>query len=298
MRDLPLVASLIFDTPLMVHRRKANTILSAIGPRILDGFELRAADIPRQDRQEPMAARGAARYYSGGGYLWNFGIAVLPIVGTLVRRGSWLDAESGLLSYRAILASVNEMLADPAVSGIMLEMDSHGGEANGCFDLARRIRELSEHYDKPVWAHVNECAASAGYAIASAADEIWIPTTGEAGSIGVLAAHIDLSESDKMNGVRWTYIFAGEQKADGNMHEPLSDRARETIQADVNALYSMFIDLVSQHRGIPAKKIRATEAQTYRGRDAIDEGLADEFGTFDEALNAFAEYVDTLQTQP
>ncbi|RUU95893.1 S49 family peptidase [Mesorhizobium sp. M6A.T.Cr.TU.017.01.1.1] len=292
-RDLPLIASLVFDTPLLVHRRKANTILAAIGPRILDGFELTTSDVPKPERA---ARAGAGRSYRGGGYMSSYGIAVLPILGTLVRRGSWLDSMSGLASYEEIGAAFDEMMLDPAVRGVMLEMDSPGGEAGGCFDLAMHIRATSDLFNKPVWAHANECAASACYALASSANEIWIPTTGEVGSIGVLAAHIDLSEADKLAGQRWTYIFAGEEKVDGNMHEPLSARAQDSIQADVDSLYAMFVDLVSQHRGIAAKKIRDTKARMYRGEDAIESGLANEFGTFDEAVQTFSDHVDELQT--
>ncbi|WJI45099.1 S49 family peptidase [Mesorhizobium sp. C120A] len=292
-RDLPLVASLLFDTPLLIHRGKANTILTAIGPRILDGLAVSANELPRAPRE---ARAGQGRAFRSGGYMADNGIAVLPVLGTLIRRGSWLDSESGLTSYSALSDAVTEIMYDPAVRGLMLELDSPGGEANGCFDLARFIRSASEEAGKPVWCHVNEVAASAGYAIASAASQIWVPTTGEVGSIGCLAAHVDVSEADKMAGVRWTYIFYGAEKADGNMHEPLSNRARAAVQADVDALGEMFVQLVSQHRGIDAATIRATEACMYRGVDAVESGLADVSGSFDEALEAFANSVDELQT--
>ncbi|MER9003326.1 S49 family peptidase [Mesorhizobium sp. M0862] len=292
-RDLPLVASLLFDTPLLIHRGKANTILTAIGPRILDGLAVSANELPRAPRE---ARAGQGRAFRSGGYMADNGIAVLPVLGTLIRRGSWLDSESGLTSYSALSDAVTEIMYDPTVRGLMLELDSPGGEANGCFDLARFIRSASEEAGKPVWCHVNEVAASAGYAIASAASQIWVPTTGEVGSIGCLAAHVDVSEADKMAGVRWTYIFYGAEKADGNMHEPLSNRARAAVQADVDALGEMFVQLVSQHRGIDAAAIRATEACMYRGVDAVESGLADVSGSFDEALQAFANSVDESQT--
>jgi hypothetical protein len=188
MRDLAHLAGIVFDNPLLLSARKADTVLKAIGPRILDGFTTPASEA------SPKPKKTGARRYSGGGYLLQQErIAVLPIIGTLVRRGSWLDAESGLMSYAAIHASVAEMMDDGAVDGVMLELDTQGGEAAGCFDLCANLRALSAAADKPVWAHVNEAAASAGYAIASAADEIWIPTTGEVGSIGVLAAHLPAS---------------------------------------------------------------------------------------------------------
>jgi len=295
--DLPHLAASVFNTPLLVHRGKLDTILSAVGPRILTGeplgSDVRASE-PRRDRA---AFSGSARrHFSAGGYLAEDGIAVLPVHGTLIRRGSWLDSLSGMTSYGAIMDGVSEILSDGQVRGMMMEFDTPGGEAGGVFDLAEFIRSAAESTGKPVWAHANELAASAGYALASTADRIWLSTTGEVGSIGVVAAHIDMSKADEKAGLKWTYVYAGEEKVDGNAHEPLSDRARDTIADDVDDLYSMFVELVAQNRAIPVADIRATNARVYRGTRALDIGLADDLGTFDEAMQSFALHLDEMQS--
>lgn len=298
--DLPHIAARVFDTPLLLHRGKLDTILAAVGPRLLDGLDVEVASEStglRAERRDRSAyAGGGRRRFGGGGYLWEDGVGVLPIHGTLIRRGSWLDSASGMTSYGAVMDAATEIMTASDVRGLMLEMDTPGGEAGGVFDLARFMRDLSEATGKPIWAHANELAASAGYAIASAAEQIWVSTTGEVGSIGVVAAHIDMSKADEKAGLKWSYIFAGDNKVDGNPHEPLTDGARADIQADVDDLYGMFVDLVSQHRGIQAEKIRDTKANVYRGTRAVESGLADELGTFDEALSAFAEHLDKMQT--
>src|SRR5262249_4909037 len=109
------------------------------------------------------------------------GIAVVPIHGTLVSRGSFLDAMSGLTSYDAIRASLRAALDDPAVRGIMLDIDSPGGEAARVFDLADEIRAAAAR--KPVWAAANDMAASAAYAIAAAAQTVVVSRAGLVGSI-------------------------------------------------------------------------------------------------------------------
>lgn len=282
-RDLPFLAASIFDTPLMIRADKLDTILRAVGPRILDGGDVDPQAFAPRQRGAP-ASRASFRH---GGYLTPGGLAVLPVLGTLVRRGSFLESASGMTSYAGLSRAADEMFGSDAVGGIMLELDTHGGEANGVFDLARHIRKLRRATGKPVWAHCNEIAASAGYAIASAADRIWIPTTGEVGSIGVLTAHIDMSGADRAAGLKWTYISAGDHKLDGNPHEPLADEVRVRIQADVDDLMTMFVSLVASNRpGLNAAAVRATKADTYRGRAAIDAGLADRFGSFDEAVRA------------
>jgi ClpP class serine protease len=175
-------------------------------------------------------------------------------------------------------------MTDPMVRGIILDMDSPGGEVGGLFDLVDRIGALRLATGKPLWAAANECALSAAYAIASTADRIYVTRTGEVGSIGVVAAHVDESSADAKAGLAWSFIFAGDRKIDGNSHGPLSERARADVQVDVDRLYTEFCALVAANRGLAPEAVRATEAAIYRGDLAIKAGLADRLGTLDMAL--------------
>lgn len=293
MRDIPHIASLIFNTPLLIREDKGEQIINALAPRLLEGTALARIEVERPSRDLSV---GGGRRLSGGAYVNADGIAVWPIVGSLVRRGSWLDAECGLMSYGLIQDAALDIFMDTQVKGVLLELDTPGGEAGGCFDTAELLRGLSEKTGKPLWAHANEEACSAGYALGSAASEFWLSRTAMVGSIGVVCAHIDRSKADEMSGVKWTFIKAGEYKTDGNSHEPLDAGAKSRAQADVDNLYGMFVDLVSQHRKMTAEEIRATKADIYRGALAVEAGLADEVGTLDECLEAFARHVDDLQT--
>jgi ClpP class serine protease len=183
-------------------------------------------------------------------------------------------------------------MADPAVRGVVLDVDSPGGEVGGLFDLVDRITAIKSAGSKPLWAVANESALSAAYAIASASDLLYVTRTGEAGSIGVVAVHVDESGADAKVGVSWTFLFAGEQKVDGNAHEPLSGRARSTIQADVDRLYAEFCTLVATNRGISGDAARATNAAIYRGELAVRAGLADRVGTLDLAIAEMAAELD------
>ena len=81
-----------------------------------------------------------------------------------------IEAASGLMSYGEIIARLDAALADPQVAGILLDLDSPGGEASGVFELAERIRAASTI--KPIWAHANDAAYSAAYAIAAACQRL------------------------------------------------------------------------------------------------------------------------------
>lgn len=298
--DLAHIAGSTFNTPLLMHRRRLDTVLSTLGPRILEGARTGGpfdADKFAAAMTNPQAASGVpVRRYAGGGYLTDLGVGVFPIVGTLLRRGTWLDAECGLMSYGLIRQGYDEMLADPSVHGLLIEYDTPGGEAGGVFDLARHMRAAAKEAGKPLWAHANELAASAGFALASAADRIWIATTGEVGSIGVVAAHVDISNADEKAGLKWTYIYEGDRKVDGNPHEPLSAEADKAIRADVRDLYDQFVDLVAANRGVTAQRIRETQAETFRGKLAVDRKLADEVGSLEDAVAALAEKVSGSTT--
>jgi signal peptide peptidase SppA len=214
------------------------------------------------------------------------GVAVIPIHGTLVRRTVGLEAESGLTSYTALAAQLDAALADPAVAAILLDIDSPGGESGGVFDLADRIRAASQI--KPVWAVANDMAFSAAYALASAASKVFVSRTGGVGSIGVIAMHVDQSEKDALDGVRYTAVFAGDRKNDLNPHEPISGEAHAFLKAEVHRIYSLFVETVARHRGIEPALVRDTEAGLFFGQAAVAIGLADALGTFEDALTQLA----------
>ena len=212
------------------------------------------------------------------------GIAVVPIVGPLVARGDWMTTLFGATEYGAIADALAAAADDPAVRGILLEVDSPGGEVGGLFDLVETIGSIKGQSSKLLWAVASEAALSAAYAIASVADRLYLTRTGEVGSVGVVAVHLDESGADAMAGLKWTLIHAGARKTDGNPHEPLSPRATADIQADVDTLYTELVALVAGNRGLGADAVRATEAAIYRGEKAVKAGLADRVGTVPQAI--------------
>jgi signal peptide peptidase SppA len=219
-------------------------------------------------------------------------IAVVSVIGTLVTRSGYLDAASGLQSYGEIADAIATAMDDATVRGVILDVDSPGGEVGGLFDLVEQIRATRSAASKPLWAVANECALSAAYAIASTADRLYVTRTGEIWSIGVVAVHVDESGADAKAGLTWSFVFAGERKVDGNAHEPLSERARATIQADVDRLYSEFCGLVAANRSLTGGAVRGTNAAIYRGELAIRAGLADRLGTLDLAIAEMAAELD------
>ncbi len=262
---LPHIAGRVFDAPLLIARAKLDTILGVLVPR-LRGESL------------PFGAKPVTRDYEV-----ENGIAIIPVVGTLVRRTIGLEAQSGLMSYGLIAERLDAALQDNAVKAILLDIDSPGGEAGGVFDLADKI--FAARKVKPIWAVANDEAFSAAYAIAAAADRIYLSRTGGVGSIGVIAVHLDQSVAEADAGLKYTAIYAGEHKNDLSPHEPLSDPARAQLQTEVDRVYALFTETVARMRGLDLAAIKETEAALYFGEQSVAAGLADRIGTMGDALS-------------
>lgn len=293
------IAQRVFNTPLMVDPVKALAFLTGLGPRITgQDISIEGLEIAAEDRNTAtLPARASlfgddltSRKARNGGQPFTVvdGIAVIEIAGTLVHRGAWIGQSSGLTSYEGIAAQLQAALADPAIRGIALDIDSFGGEVAGAFDLADRIR--AARAQKPVHAFVADHALSAAYALASQADRIILPRTGAVGSIGVVAMHSDMSGALDQKGIAVTLIHAGARKVDANPYQPLPEAVRDRIAGELEDLRQLFAETVAEGRGRRLDTLRAlgTEAAVFRGEAAVFAGLADEVADPVTAFRAFA----------
>lgn len=278
MPSLIHVADRVLNRPLLIAPEKAQVILSVLAGRI-------GVDAPEASRFE-----GADVVTDADGrdraipYRVANGVGIITITGSLVNRGAWIGANSGLTSYEGIGHQIRTAAADPAVHSVILDMHSPGGEAVGAFETAALVRDLAK--SKRTVAIVNGMAASAAYAIASGASEIVSTQTGVSGSIGVVLLHADFSRQLDRDGVTPTLIHAGAHKVDGNPFEPLSDDVRDSLQAEVDSFYDAFLATVAKGRGnrLTAAAARKTEARTFIGKAAVAAGVADRIGTFESVL--------------
>ena len=276
----PHIAQRLFNCPLMIARVKLETILGAIGPRLVLGVESAVSGSKHTRRALDITPEG---------------IAIVSISGTLVRRTQGLQAESGLTSYEAIEEEVLDAATDPAVRGILLDVDSPGGEAGGLPDLMDALKQAGEL--KPMWAVANDEAFSAAYGIATTAERIYLSRTGGVGSVGVIAVHLDHSQADASAGLAYTIFRGGQYKAEHNSLEPLTDHARQTLQAEVDRLHGMLAQMVAANRGLSTDTIMATQAGLSFGPLAITAGLADAIGTLQDAHEELVRRIEDSETR-
>ena len=294
MSHLARIADRVINRPLLLMPKKLGLIVEVLAGRI--GIEA-GADFGLRDPAAEAAVAGlpGASRFAGESYdrasgrampyrRTPEGVAIVTITGSLVNRGAWVGASSGLTSYEGIAFQIDSAARDPKVRSILLDMESPGGEAVGCFEVAATIRKVGA--EKPIHAMVNGMAASAAYAIASACRSITSVESGLSGSIGVVMLHADYSRAIDRAGITPTFIHAGAHKVDGNPFEPLSKEVRGDLQAEVEKFYSLFLETVAAGRGkrLSAKAARATEARTFIGQAALDAGLVDQIGNFGELL--------------
>ena len=232
--------------------------------------------------------RYVARYRP---YTVSDGILTVPVFGSLLNRVTY-QIGTFATGYEYIRRAVRRGVADANVRGIVLHCDSYGGHAAGCFELVRDIRGM--HGEKPIVSYVGDYAFSAGYAVATAGEEIVAAPSGSTGSVGVLIMHVDYSKMLADEGVKVTFIKAGERKVDGNAFEPLSERAQADFQQRVNKLYGQFTALVANNREMAESAVRDTEAATYDAEESVEIGFADRIGNM--SAESFPQFGRTGET--
>lgn len=274
MTALPLLMARLLNQPLLCDPSYVEVALSAISDRLnieplVDAAEMSAPY--RRPAKEGYIDRAT-------------GIAILPIIGSMAHRSDNVSPMSGLVGYTAIHNTLTDYLHAPNIRGVLLDVDSPGGEVAGMSELADLIAEFGQ--DKPIYAIANSMMCSAAYWLCSGATRIYAAPNAMVGSIGVVTAHVDRSKELEKRGQKVTLIHAGKHKVEGNPYEALPDDVRAGVQARVDHLYSQFVATVAERRGLEEKAVRNTEAGVFSPETASEIGLIDGVATFGEALRA------------
>lgn len=299
----------LFNTPLAVLPSTAAIVLGVVGPRFDVSQLLMHAGAEQLDIGELEQRASAARtsidakrnaddrrtdLNAADVLTVQDGVAHIDVRGELVaENGGGVSPSSGFTGYDAIGAAWGFAQRDPNVRGIMVDINSPGGEVTDLMELAARM--MADRGKKPTRAIIRGVGASAAYAIACACDEITVQDLGYAGSIGVITMHADFSGQLEQAGIKVTLIHAGAHKADGNPFEALPDDVRASIQSDIDHAYGRFVAHVATARGLSDEAVRATEARVFRGEEAVNAGLADKVMGWADSQ---AEFVAAVNGRP
>lgn len=286
------LASKILSRPLMLEPGYASVFFSAFGNRA--GFtqlihEGELVDMKKTAESYQIRANrfGAGSYEP---YAIMNGVAVISVEGSLVHKTGGLEPDSGMQGYDGIKAKLDMAMQDDRVRGIMLNIDSPGGEVSGAFDMADYIVEAGKK--KKIAAYAGDTMASAAYLIGSQAEKIYASQTASVGSIGVLMAHSDYSKAMENEGIKVTLIHSGSSKVDGNPYQALDSKVKDRIQAELDGLRLKFASVSAKGRNMSTSDLMDTEAAVYSPEEALEKGLVDSVMSFDAAM---ADFSNSLQ---
>jgi len=265
--------------------RAINGTLWAIAPEKMEAMlailDLRVRGI-KADAETIAAVSAAARKDRQSRQVKQ--VAILPILGTITQRADMMTEASGFASADAIGKEFDRLMGDASVSAIVLDVDSPGGSVFGVDELSAKIH--AARGGKPIVAVANSYAASAAYYIATAADELVVTPTGQVGSVGVMAVHVDVSAAKEKLGIRPTYVHYGKHKVEYSEDFPLSEDARDELQRMVDAYGRAFDAAVARNRGVSVAEVRDNYGQgrVYLAKEAVSRGMADRVDTLEGTI--------------
>ena len=214
--------------------------------------------------------------------------AIIALHGVIERRSSFMLDLFGGTSLEDVRGQLRAAVANSQIGTIILDVDSPGGGVAGVTELAAEIRAAAKA--KRVISVVDTTGASAAYWLAAQANQILVAPSGQVGSIGIYALHIDISRALDAQGVTPTIISAGERKTEGNEFEPLTDDARAEMQRRADTFYGQFVSDVAKGRGVSADTVRSEygKGSILLAKEALAAGMVDGIGTIDDALRLAA----------
>ncbi|MDQ6954011.1 MAG: signal peptide peptidase SppA [Mariprofundaceae bacterium] len=211
-------------------------------------------------------------------------------VGLIVASGPILNGEqpSGVIGSKTLAGLLAKARMDDEIKTLVLRIDSPGGSALAS-ELIRKELERVRQAGKPVIISMGSIAASGGYWIATAGDEIWAHPTTLTGSIGVFGIVPNFSRSLNKMGVYTDGLGTTEIASAMRTDIPLSQAMAEIIQMGVDHIYQRFIHLVAVSRDLPVDDVDAiAQGRVWTGVDAQRLGLIDQLGSLNDAIAAAA----------
>jgi len=239
-----------------------------------------AADRPGRPRVRSVEVVDAARYLALDVRAWEgargvFGPAV--DLAYFVVAGAIGAGSRGAVSLDGFRETVEGLRVDPMVRGVVLRIDSPGGDALASDLMHREIVRLRA--EKPVIASFADVAASGGYYIASAADEIHAEAESLTGSIGVVGGKVDLSKLYERLGVVKESVARGARSGLFSEAKGFSAPERRALGRELGEIYDIFLRRVADGRGLERDEVeRIAEGRVWSGAAARELGLVDRIG--------------------
>ncbi|ANZ52200.1 hypothetical protein Ahp2_18 [Aeromonas phage Ahp2] len=210
------------------------------------------------------------------------GVAIIHVSGVISRYAGMFEAICGGTSTQTLALKIQSALDDTSCRGIVLVMDTPGGEANGIHEISEMI--YANRDKKQITAYVSGSGASAGYWIAAACGKVVMDATAMVGSIGTVQSF--RFRKEKEDSQFETLELVSSQSPDKRL-DPRTEEGRAKYQASLDQLSDVFIDCVAKYRGVKRAKVLSDFGQGWCliGADAVKAGMADKLGSLESTIN-------------
>jgi protease-4 len=208
-------------------------------------------------------------------------VGVIRVEGTIVSGGSDSFSATTYAASETIVDLIDQANSDPDIKAIVLRINSPGGEVVASDEIYHAVLNV----DKPVVVSMGSMAASGGYYISAPADYIIANPHTLTGSIGVISQFITAEDLLDDLGVDVVVITAGDSKDFGSMYRDMTEEEKERWAVMLEETHTAFIQIVADGRGMSVDEVRAlADGSVYSGQQAVDLGLVDELGYYEDAI--------------
>ncbi|WP_023603553.1 signal peptide peptidase SppA [Aliivibrio logei] len=211
-------------------------------------------------------------------------------IAVVVASGAIMDGtqRQGTVGGDSTAALLRQARDDDNVKAVVLRVDSPGGSAFASEIIRNEVDALQEA-GKPVVISMSSVAASGGYWISASADKIIAQPTTITGSIGIFGILTTFEKGLEKMGIHSDGISTSPFNGIG-LTRPLDKDVAQVMQLGIEHGYYRFIKLVSDHRDMPLDAVdNVAQGRVWTGKDALEHGLVDQLGDFDDAVQAAAE---------
>ena len=217
-------------------------------------------------------------------------VAIVNVEGEIMNQPASTFGAVGY-NHELTLEALKEIRDDASISAVLLHVDSPGGGVYESAELHKLLVEIKEQ-DKTIYSTMGNMAASGGYYISAPADKIFASRETLTGSIGVIMSGFNASELMDNLGIEETTWASGDMKNMGSMFTPMTEEEDEYFQYLTDSMHDDFVQVIVEGRDMDESDVRdLADGRIYLAEDAIENGLVDEIGNFDDALAALKEEV-------
>ncbi len=231
------------------------------------------------------------------GAIFVFFLLLIVVVGKMSGRSSrfvygdkvgYITVAGAITTSEKIIEQIDNFKEDSSVKAIVLRVNSPGGGVSPSQEIYDEVKAAAAV--KPVVVSMGSVAASGGYYIAVPAQRILANPGTITGSIGVIMQFTNVEELLGKVGLKSQVVKSGLHKDIGSPMRSMSSADREILQSLIDDVYEQFVQAVAESRQMDPDKVRQlADGRIFTGRQALEAGLVDELGGYQDAIRVAAE---------